>query len=63
MTTLQPEVAALVTRQRNAAIEAIRQSLPLDDPDRHALDLDADTAFARLATEHPEHCQPRDGAQ
>ncbi|MFJ6066525.1 hypothetical protein ACIQHU_26215 [Streptomyces tendae] len=56
MTALQPEVAALVTRQRNAAIEAIRQSLPLDDPDRHALDLDADQAFARLATEHPEHC-------
>ncbi|MFD0052983.1 hypothetical protein ACFVHR_04565 [Streptomyces sp. NPDC127168] len=56
MTALQPEVAALVTRQRNAAIEELRQSLPLLDPDRHALDLDADQAFARLATEHPEHC-------
>lgn len=53
---MQSEVAALVTRQRNAAIEALRQSLPLDDPDRHALDLDADHAFAQLATEHPEHC-------
>lgn len=27
----------------------IRESLPLNDPDRHALDLDADTAFAQLA--------------
>lgn len=56
MTALQPEVAALVTRQRNTAIEALRQSLPLLDPDRHALDLDADTAFAQLAADHPEHC-------
>lgn len=56
MTALQPEVAALVTRQRNAAIEALRQSLPLDDPDRHALDLDADTRFAQMAADHPEHC-------
>lgn len=63
MTALQPEVAALVTRQRLAAIEALRQSLPLHDPDRHALDLDADTAFAQLATDHPEHCQAQDGAQ
>lgn len=56
MTALQPEVAALVTRQRNAAIEALRQSLPLDDPDRHALDLDADTRFAQMAADHPEAC-------
>lgn len=56
MTALQPEVAALVTRQRNAAIEALRQSLPIDDPDRHALDLDADHAFAQMAADHPEAC-------
>ncbi|GGJ87331.1 hypothetical protein GCM10011583_18590 [Streptomyces camponoticapitis] len=32
-----------------AELARIRESLPLDDPDRHALDLDADTRFAQLA--------------
>lgn len=32
-----------------AELARIRESLPLDDPDRHALDLDADNAFAQLA--------------
>jgi hypothetical protein len=47
-----------------AALEALRQSLPLTDPDRHALDLDADAAFARLACDHPEKCtrDPKDGS-
>ncbi|MBX9392216.1 hypothetical protein K4749_01045 [Streptomyces sp. TRM72054] len=49
-------VAALVVRQRLAALEETRQRLPLDDPDRHALDLDADRAFAQLACDHPETC-------
>lgn len=49
-------VAGIVARQRNADIEALRVSLPLLDPDRHALDLEADTRFARLAAEHPEAC-------
>ena|SRR5690606_21827403 len=35
--------------QRYADIESLRQRLPLDDPDRHALDLDADIQFAELA--------------
>jgi hypothetical protein len=45
-----------------AALEALRQSLPLDDPDRHALDLDADRRFAQLACDHPEKCtcDPKD---
>ncbi|MGW1015643.1 hypothetical protein [Streptomyces niveus] len=32
-----------------AELARIRESLPLDDPDRHALDLDVDTTFARAA--------------
>lgn len=40
----------LVERQQAAALEQLRQSLPLTDPDRHALDVDADRAFAALAT-------------
>lgn len=46
----------LVTRQRLAALEQTRLRLPLTDPDRHALDLDADRAFAQLACDHPEAC-------
>lgn len=49
-------VAALVVRQRLAALEQTRQRLPLDDPDRHALDIDADRRFAQLACDHPEAC-------
>jgi hypothetical protein len=49
-------VRLLVVRQRLAALEATRVRLPLDDPDRHALDTKADLAFARLACEHPEAC-------
>jgi hypothetical protein len=41
-------IALLVDRQRAAALETLRASLPLDDPDRHALDA-TDAAFARLA--------------
>ncbi|WP_381800995.1 hypothetical protein [Streptomyces niveus] len=35
-----------------ADLARIREALPLDDPDRHALDLDADTNFARLAANY-----------
>lgn len=35
-------------------LEQLRQSLPLDDPDRHALDTVADGRFARLAPGCPE---------
>jgi len=42
-----PDVAAL-------DIEALRLSLPLDDPDRHALENPAvEDAFAHLAIDHP----------
>ncbi len=34
-------------------LELLRRSLPLDDPDRHALDFAADRAFARLAPGYP----------
>jgi hypothetical protein len=46
-------VRALVERQRLTALEATRQALPLDDPDRHALDLDTDTRFAAIACASP----------
>jgi hypothetical protein len=49
-------VRALVERQHLTALEATRQSLPLDDPDRHALDLDTDTRFAQMACDHPDAC-------
>ncbi|UOB09137.1 hypothetical protein MQE23_08735 [Streptomyces sp. HP-A2021] len=57
LTRLQADMHDLVVRQRLAALEQTRQTLPLDDPDRHALDLDADARFADLA------CQPQDGPQ
>jgi hypothetical protein len=38
MSVLQPEVAALVTRQRLAELDQLRERLPLTDPDRHDLD-------------------------
>ena len=41
--------AALVDRQQAAALEDLRVSLPLLDPDRHALDIAADAVFAGLA--------------
>lgn len=44
-------VALLVERQQAAALEDLRTHLPVDDPDRHALDTEADEAFARLVSE------------
>ncbi|WP_330173059.1 hypothetical protein OG875_05270 [Streptomyces sp. NBC_01498] len=35
-----------------ADLARIRESLPLDDPDRRALDTDADTHFAQLAANY-----------
>lgn len=49
-------VQMLVIRQRLAALDELRTRLPLDDPDRHTLDSDADARFAQLATDHPEAC-------
>lgn len=37
-----------------ADLEAARLRLPLDDPDRHALD--REEPFARLVIAHPERC-------
>lgn len=42
-------VRLLVERQQAAVLEDLRTHLPLLDPDRHALDTEADAAFARLA--------------
>jgi hypothetical protein len=49
-------VETLVERQQAAALEKLRVSLPLDDPDRHALGTVADAVFARFAD------GPKDGA-
>lgn len=35
-----------------ADLARLREALPLDDPDRHALDTEADIAFARLAVNY-----------
>lgn len=35
------------------ALENLRTSLPLDDPDRHSLDIVADDLFAHLAPGYP----------
>lgn len=42
--------------------EDLRQRLPLDDPDRHALDGPADEAFAHLAPGYPNTSSPVDFA-
>jgi hypothetical protein len=51
-------VAALHDRQ----LEALRTALPLDDPDRHAMDTVADDLFAHLAPGYPNTCSPADFA-
>lgn len=53
MTALQPEITALVARQRLADLDTLRERLPLDDPDRHALD-PVDTACARMRIQEPD---------
>lgn len=35
------------------ALERLRRSLPVDDPDRHSLDTAADDLFAHLAPGYP----------
>ncbi|MGW5123218.1 hypothetical protein ACWEQ7_03980 [Streptomyces sp. NPDC004069] len=46
-------VELLVTRQRLAALDATRQLLPLDDPDRHDLDT-VDTTYGRMTIDAPD---------
>lgn len=51
-TARQPLRRALlhpIRTRRLARLAVLRLRLPLDDPDRHALDSDADAAFAALA--------------
>jgi hypothetical protein len=47
-------VSLLTVRQRLAALDEVREHLPLTDPDRHDLDIDADQRFAAMAAAHPE---------
>lgn len=54
-------VQLLLDQEQLAILEDLREHLPVTDPDRHALDLDADSRFAALATEHPEACSRDDG--
>jgi hypothetical protein len=49
-------------RAQAAFFARLHDTLPLDDPDRHALDAPAlEEAFARLAATHPEAVTPADG--
>jgi hypothetical protein len=53
-------IKLLVERQRLASLDQLRERLPLTDPDRHDLDVDADHRFAAMAIAHPETCTPRE---
>jgi hypothetical protein len=55
-------IAALIARQRLAALETTRRNRPLDHPYRHDLDHDADVAFAQVACDCPDPCacNPKD---
>ncbi|MEV7684512.1 hypothetical protein [Streptomyces bungoensis] len=49
-------------RVQTATFLQLHDSLPLTDPDRHALDAPAlEDAFARLAADHPDAVTPTDG--
>ncbi|MFJ9114430.1 hypothetical protein ACIRJO_02655 [Streptomyces sp. NPDC102394] len=49
-------------RTQTAYFTQLHDALPLDDPDRHALDAPAlEDAFAQLAADHPEAVTPVDG--
>jgi hypothetical protein len=52
-TTPRPIAELDVEPQQVDEIEDLRTHLPLLDPDRHALDTEADVAFARIACEYP----------
>lgn len=47
-------MSARVPRLVAASLEQLRVSLPLADPDRHDLDIEADEAFALLAPGRPD---------
>lgn len=46
-------MSAVVAPREAEVLESLRQSLPLEDPDRHTLDTVADDLFARLAPGYP----------
>lgn len=49
-------------RAQAAYFTRLHDALPLDDPDRHALEPVAlEAAFAQLAADHPEAVTPADG--
>jgi hypothetical protein len=51
-------------RAQTALFAGLHDALPLDDPDRHALDAPAiEDAFARLAIDHPDAVTADDGGQ
>jgi len=51
-------------RAQTALFAGLHDALPLDDPDRHALDAPAiEDAFARLAIDHPDTVTADDGGQ
>ncbi|MDX2749590.1 hypothetical protein PV413_03515 [Streptomyces scabiei] len=58
-----PHTPPVSLRDRwDAYFQRVHSALPLDAPDRHALDQPAvETAFARLAIDHPDTVTPADG--
>ncbi len=51
-------------RAQAAYFARLHDALPLNDPDRHALEPVAlEAAFAQLAADHPEAVTPADGGQ
>lgn len=51
-------------RAQAAYFAALHDALPLDDPDRHALDAPAlESAFAQMAADHSDAVTPADGGQ
>ncbi|MFJ8153889.1 hypothetical protein [Streptomyces sp. NPDC094468] len=49
-------------RVQTATFQQLHDRLPLDDPDRYALEAPAlEQAFARLAVDHPSAVTPADG--
>lgn len=51
-------------RVQTVFFERLRTTLPVLDPDRHALDAPSlEDAFAHLASDHPDTVTPADGGQ
>ncbi|MGW7355144.1 hypothetical protein ACWGI0_00235 [Streptomyces sp. NPDC054802] len=68
LTTIRSGLAAWTLRHSRRAqagyFERLRTSLPVLDPDRHALESPAvEDAFAHMAIAHPDKVTPADGGQ